>query len=362
MHETGRPKTSADVERLVISLYNQNIPKRRISIQTGVPRTTVQEIIKRGGSILSETDKPFSVPDLPSEDLPINELLDRITHQAKLTQAAAKARAMIRVPIKTRGPIGLMVWGDPHLDDPGCDFPLLRSHVEIAAAPHRRDYLLSGNIGDLQNNWVGRLTRLYAKQEVSAKNAWRLVEWLMRDSGVNWLFLIRGNHDAWSGSGDPLNWIMRGANVVDQAHGARIALGHPCGVETRIHARHDFQGHSQYNSLHGLKRELLFGERDHIMVAGHRHIGGDACDVIGGMCVQMVRVSGYKRVDDYADAGGYQKKQIHPSALLVIDPSKADDNRSRVWCAPSVEEGVEYLDWLRFRFTGVKPRVTVRSS
>jgi hypothetical protein len=213
----------------------------------------------------------------------------------------------------------------------------------------------------LQNAWPGRLTRLYAKQSTTVSDAWRLVEWMM--TYVPWLFLVRGNHDNFVGDNDPLKWIMRGTPGAYENHGVRLALHHPCGTETRIHARHDFKGASMYNDMHGLVRELREGFRDHILVAGHRHIGAESALVNPeGHISQLVRVAGYKVVDDYAKEGGYKAKPIHRSALIIIDPAKADGDRERVWLAPSVEMGADYLDGMRARYDGRKPRVTVRAA
>lgn len=188
-----------------------------------------------------------------------------------------------------------------------------------------------------------------------------MAEWMMREAGVSWLFLVRGNHDCWSGASDPLDWIMRGSPGVDEPHGVRLALKHPCGAETRVHARHDFKGHSQFNGLHGLVKETLFGHRDHLIVAGHRHFGADAGEVMpDGVVAQLVRVSGYKVVDDYAKAGGFKRKPTHPAALVIIDPSVAETERNHIWCAPTVEEGIEYLDWKRAKYEG-RARIVVRA-
>lgn len=303
----------------------------------------------------------FCAPHLPSSSMPLDELRAMRRAESQRTIEADDARRLIPITINTPGPIGLMVFGDPHIDDPGCDFVRLEKHLEIAAA--RPQYLFACNIGDVTNNWIGRLQRLYAEQLTTHRDAWRLAEWMMRDAGVSWLFLIRGNHDAWCGPSDPLDWITRGGGVaVDEPHGVRLALRHPGGVETRVHARHDFKGGSIYHDLHGLKREALMGVRDHLIVAGHRHIGGDEGMVTpDGMVAQLVRVSGYKVVDHYAQQLGFKRKGIHPAALVIIDPSKPETERDRIWCAPSVEEGVEYLDWKRARFEG-RARVTVRAS
>jgi hypothetical protein len=268
----------------------------------------------------------------------------------------------IRIDVKARGPIGIMVFGDPHIDNPGCDFPTLERHLAIAAK--RSSYILAGNIGDLRDNWIGRLERLYAETTVNSKEIWKLVEWMMRGCGVHWMWLVRGNHDMWQtgAGGDPLDWISKGAGIgIDQAHGMRLKFVHPNGQETTMHARHDFAGNSIYNPLHALKRETLYGFRDNIIVAGHRHIGADAGDISGdGKAFQMIRVSGYKLADSYRMEKGLPSKPLHPAALIIVDPELQDGDRARAWCAPSVEEGADYLDWKRKRYNS-RPRARARN-
>ena len=322
-------------------------------------RSAFQHRIRRAPKFFGadEPERPYSIPLLPSSEMPIDELLARRRAEATRSIAAAEARRLIQVQIKTPGPIGLAVFGDIHIDDPGCDFPLLERHLDMCAP--RQNYLFASCVGDFTNNWTGRLGRLYASQNTTVRNSWQLVEWFARR--LDWLFMIRGNHDCWSGDNDPLDWILQDVSGVDEKHGVRLSLNHPGGVSTRLHGRHDFKGHSQYNGLHGLVKETLFGDRDHIIIAGHRHFGADAGEVMpDGVCAQLVRVSGYKVVDDYAVAGGFKKKPIHPTAWIIIDPARPETARDRAWCAPSFEEGVEYLDWKRARYDGTA-RVVVKT-
>lgn len=285
----------------------------------------------------------FEIPSLPEKSRSLPELLNARLEESERVIGADAARDLIHIKVNIEGPFGLLVFGDPHVDDPGCAFGLLKSHVELAAAhPH----IVAGNIGDLANNWVGRLARLYADQSITARESWTLVEWLV--TSVNWLFIIAGNHDLWAGSGDPVQWFSKQVGSLYEGHGVRLALNHPCGAVTRIHARHDFPGHSIWNAMHGPKRELISGFRDHLIVAGHRHIGGDEGTVSpDGHCSQLVRVSGYKKADTYATALGLKKMPIHPAALVIIDPREPETSRARVWCAPTVEVGVKLLETLR---------------
>lgn len=285
----------------------------------------------------------FDAPALPHRSRQIDELIQDRLVESKRVIEADEARELIDIKVNIDGPYGLLIFGDPHIDDPGCAFHLLKSHIELAQShPH----ILACNIGDLANNWVGRLARLYADQSVTARESWTLVEWMVKS--VNWLFIIAGNHDLWAGSGDPVAWFTKQVGSLYEDHGVRLALKQPCGVVTRIHARHDFPGHSIWNSMHGPKRELITGFRDHILVAGHRHIGGDEGTISpDGICAQLVRVSGYKLADTYARTLGLKKMPIHPAALVIVDPREPDNSRGRAWCAPTVEIGVKMLNAIR---------------
>jgi len=294
----------------------------------------------------------FEQPKLPHRTRQIDELIrDRLSESERIINAD-EARDLIKVKINIDGPVALLCMGDPHIDDPGCAFALLKSHLELAGS---HPYILPCNIGDLANNWVGRLARLYADQSITARESWTLVEWMVKS--VQWLFILAGNHDLWTGSGDPVSWFAKQAGSMYEEHGVRLALQHPDGSETRVHARHDFPGHSIWNSMHGPKREAIAGFRDHLLIAGHKHIGGDEGMITpDGTAAQLVRVSGYKVADTYAKSLGLKKMPMHPAALIIIDPREAGTSRGRVFCAPTIEKGVLILDALRREYDASKKR------
>lgn len=294
--------------------------------------------------------RSFTVDPIPQKVRPLDQLLEHRRQEAKRSIEYEDFIKLIPIKVKTDGPYGIMVFGDPHIDNPGCDFPMLEKHLKLAA--DRKEYVLAGNIGDLQDNWIGRLERLYADTTVNAKEIWALVEWMMRKAGVQWTWLVKGNHDLWSGRNDPLDWIVRGGGVgVSQSHGLRLKFISPSGSSTTMHARHDFSGNSLYNPMHALKKETLHGFRDHIIVAGHRHIGADARDVNGDqMPFVMIRVSGYKVSDGFRHQLGLHAKPLHPSVMIMVNPDEPETSPNRVWTAPSPEVGADMLDFLRNRF------------
>lgn len=287
--------------------------------------------------------------EVPDRELDAETLLARKAQKFERIQAHEEAAALRVVRVRESLPIGIMHFGDPHLDDDGSDTGLLERHVALV---QETDGLYGATVGDMTNNWTGRLGRLYSNQSTTAREAWILVEWLMH--AVPWLYVIGGNHDVWSGAGDPLTWLAQSATFGYTPHGCRIALRFPGGREVRVNARHDFRGHSMWNPAHGVARAAQMGWRDHLLMAGHKHVSGynvlrhpDAATGIGGGLVShCVRVATYKVYDDYATAQGLPNQSLGPCCVTVINPQATNElNLVHVFWEPF--EAAEYLTWLR---------------
>ena len=324
---------------------------RNASIETGIPRTTLRDQYLDGVSRGFTADMPapgkceFTLEDLPGELPSIEELIIRRKDEQDRVFKARAARHLINVDVKVEGPIGICHFGDPHVDDPGTDIRLLEQHINIV---NKTPGMLAGNIGDLHNNWVGRLSRLYAEQTTTAREAWVLVEWLIKS--VDWLYLVKGNHDVWSGAGDPLDWMSLQSGIM-KSHGARLNLTFPNGAQTRINARHDFRGHSQWNEAHGPKKAAKMGWRDHILTCGHKHTSQyttDKCPATG-LISHIVRCAGYKVWDSYADELGLPDHATFPAAVTIIDPDEPDHTTRHITTILDVEYGADFLSWLRKR-------------
>ena len=207
--------------------------------------------------------------------------------------------------------------------------------------------LFGGNIGDNQNNWIGRLARLYGEQSTSAKESWRLTEHFI--SQVDWLYLVGGNHDAWSGSGDPLEWICSQKNGIFNNNGVRMNLIFPNKKQVRINARHTFAGHSMWNTAHGLVKAIQMGWRDHILTAGHTHVSGYQVlkDPSSGLISHALRIASYKEMDRYAEEKGLPDQNIFKCPVTIIDPQFADDDPRLVTTFFEPHEASEYLTWKR---------------
>ena len=101
--------------------------------------------------------------------------------------------------------------------------------------------------------------------------------------------------------------------------------------------------------MHGAGKAFQLGNRDHIMVCGHKHVSGympikDPDSGIVGHCIQ---VGSYKRLDRYARERGFRDQMISPCAVTVINPEASEAGLVQVFWEP--EEAAQYLTWLRSR-------------
>jgi hypothetical protein len=292
----------------------------------------------------------FTVDDLPHDGEPTaEELIAHLSARHRQRQAHHDAAKLRQVRVHVDGPVAIAFFGDPHVDDGGCAWGDLERDVRIC-----RDTpgMLACDVGDDSNNWVGRLAKLYAQQEVTSRQSLTLIEWLM--GSLDWLVRIKGNHDQWNTEkgdiSDYIHRIFRALGVLEES-GARLEVHLPSGASLRMHVRHDFPGGSQFNPAHALVRETLFGHRDHILACGHRHTAGyipifhnDPRRLCHGF-----RVGTYKDFDHYAKEKGFQDGNWARSMAAVIDPAFAGDPVRFIKPFFNLEDAADYLTFLRRR-------------
>lgn len=287
-------------------------------------------------------ERDYILPDVPPDDIPVEDIVENLHARFRARKEHKLATRWYDINMKSNRPIGLLWFGDPHIDDNYCDWDSLRSHLAITD-PERGIYGCS--LGDHQNNWVGRLGRLYGEQDTSHKTAWKLVEWLIRE--MNPLVLIGGNHDMWSGAGDPLKWIT-GAHTIRDDWEAKIRINFPNGKQCRIHAAHDMAGHSQWNALHAQTKMARFKAYADLYISGHRHNWalGHIENVEQQRTAWLARARGYKFHDTYAFVKGFEQQNFGQAILQVINPhSNSPTNWTTCFADPL--EGAEYVKYLQ---------------
>ena len=316
-----------------------------LSNETGIPRRTLGRWRDKNAEMTKRMTHEFAVPELPSKERTADEIFEARRTKFKKVKDYYESRRCIDVQVNIDGPIGIAHFGDPHLDCDGCDIELFKRHCDIV---NNTEGMFAGNVGDILNNWVGRLERLYADQTTTAAEGWVLAEWMLRE--IPWLYILGGNHDCWSGHRDPMKWLTATLGQPYVNHGTRLRLNFPNGRHVTMNVAHDFKGHSQYNSVHGgMKKAMRWA--DDIYVCGHRHHTGQGLvvDPKTGTACHVIRVDSYKVYDEYPQQLGIDETFLSPCVVTIIDPYWTNP-RDKVLVCLSPRRAAEILGDMRNRW------------
>lgn len=329
------------------SLVAQHGSIRAAARESGIPFETLRSRLRgaKDRSVAAASESEIIFPDLPSSELPAPELVDQACKRFASHLAAREARRWMEIKVKSNKPIGVCLVGDPHIDNNGCNWPLLREHIRLL---EETPGMYAVGIGDLTDNWVGRLVRLYADQEMSKKQAWKLAKWLLRETKIKWLVHLLGNHDLWN-DGPYLIKAASAPQVPVEEWQSRFQLVFPNGSRVRVHAAHDFPGTSIWNKMHGPQKAAMLNEQADIYACGHKHEWAinEGENAQRGFTYWLVRSRGYKFIDSYADQLGYGSQRYGASITAIIDPAASGPTRVR--CFPDVGEAAQFLAWKRER-------------
>ena len=277
--------------------------------------------------------------------IPIDELIKlRVDASRRKTAKFRTHKKTLTLPPK---PFAIMVFGDPHVDNEGCDWETLLDHVKLI---QNTEGVLAACVGDMHDNWIGRLARCYANSSITASDGWRLSEWLFK--AVQWIAIVGGNHDSWANAAgvDPLKLLTEKTGVQCYAPDEiRIELRwkHREDLEPLIWIiRHDFKGRSWYHPTHGPHKEAMLDGKCHLLTAGHIHQWGQlTTEQRHGRITNAIRVRGYKRADSYAMEKGFFEQKHGESCLVVINPTVNDIGRIQIFW--DLKAGCEYLTHIR---------------
>lgn len=335
-------------EKMLAAIAEAGGNKSAAARKLGLAPRTVVERTKMLDPPPEPPEPELKFTPLPDDDISIEELVEARKKQFSKRRQYEEAVKLIPVGVNISGPIGILHYGDPHVDDDGTDILALENHADIV---RKTKGMFAATVGDMSNNWIGRLARLYAEQSTSAKQAWRLVEWFVASNGGKWLYLVGGNHDLWSGAGDPVQWITRQQDALYRASECRISLQFPNGQVCRVNARHDFAGGSMWNPAHGPMKALTLGVRDHVAICGHKHESayGVLKDPDSGITMHAIRVASYKVYDRFAQEKGFRDQTLSPCAVTVINTGLPESSPDFVKVFWDAEAGADYLTFLRKR-------------
>jgi hypothetical protein len=312
--------------------------------EMGIPRITVQGWKSRG--LLdeqAEPKKPVQFAEIP-EGIPIEDVIDLQTRRFQRLAKQEAAKKDFRVTIPEGGAFAVLAFGDPHLDDNGCFWPLLREHVEIAQQPHVYGF----QVGDLANSWPEKLAKLWAEQDTSQDTMWQLVDWFLNKTGITWLPHLLGNHDRWNNGGRIIKMMAGPVPVFDWR--GTFVIQNKDGHGFKMSAAHGFKGRSDWNELHELARQSRTGEEADVFISGHTHTFGiwDREIAERNYSAKLIKVRGYKFIDKYALHNGFAVHQRGAAVMIVFDPAQTEKaEQLTVFADPA--KGLEYLQMVRAR-------------
>ena len=286
-------------------------------------------------------EKDLELPVFPDDDIPVEQILDTMEKRYQKRQTANRARKWFEIKINTASPVCINFVGDPHVDSNGCNIPLLRRDVGLMASANN----FCVNLGDTTDgDWPGRLMKLHAQSDQSITTARRLADWFLNQSGLKFLAILIGNHDAW-GEGAEILRRMNIKQIPMLDWTARFKVRFSNDRELKIIASHDFPGHSWINPLHSNQRREMVEEAD-IYASGHKHQWGIVQGENGyrETCYSLIRARGYKYLDQHAETIGVGIQQLGATISAIIDPT-ARNEAQFVQCFPDVGEASEFLKW-----------------
>src|SRR5262245_23832900 len=118
--------SGADAIRLVKEFGSIN----KGAAASGMPRTNFKTIYAKAIASKPDAEPEIEFPLLPESELPVEKIIDHACENFAAAHKAREARRWMEIKIKRTEPIGLCLMGDPHIDNAGTNWPLLREHVK----------------------------------------------------------------------------------------------------------------------------------------------------------------------------------------------------------------------------------------
>lgn len=239
--------------------------------------------------------------------------------------------------------------GDPHLDNPGTLFRWFHDDVETVL---RTPGMYVSQVGDVLDNWVGRLMSEHAFSNVTAGEGWRMVEHYAERLGPRLVVWVLGNHCKWNSGAEILPRMLRGAPCVVAEDDARVLFVLDDGSEFSLAMRHEWPGGSIYHTTHGVAKPLKFGLEVDMAIGGHKHSGGYILmpSPHTGRVRHGIQLSTYKFFDRYGKAKGFDAPMASPSVMTILDPQGGPVDRVTVYFRDPIkgfEKGLSALAALR---------------
>ena len=324
-------------------------------------KTTV-EMAKATGELAStlrtrmgRARETIELPEFPPSDIPFTDRRELQGRSFEARRASYDAHTWFEVKHLDLLPVGYAFVGDPHGDDNGHNVAQYDKDMRLLS---KAEGVYATNMGDLTNNWPagGRLADKWKDQSSSRSDAIDFIRYTANQ--VDWFLMLMGNHEGFSrDTEDLIREILKDKDTIVHKWDARFVVNFPNGKRCWIRAAHDYKGKSWFHELHGNIRAFLDCPA-HIVVAADHHDAAYYTHEVPQIAhlmnpglpfiAHLMRVRGYKHMDDYALIKGFDDYQEGASAIAIIDPTAERGGRF-VEVDMDLERGIEKLIRMRKR-------------
>jgi len=344
---------SPEVLQNAVVLSNNNwsaaarlLSEQGFTIGRDTVRRRYEKMIPTEEGSHTEADFEFAEKQLSGE-VDVDTILARRKVDFDKKLKAFEQHRHVRIKVKMDGPIGLGWFGDPHIDDDGTDVNLLFEHAKLFDG--RNPGLYGNCVGDFRNLWIGaKLMKKHAHQSTTAAQAAALLTELM--NMIQWLIVVKGNHDCWAGDDDLLDWLSEKTTKVMRATRVMVDLVFPNGKEVELYVAHTFKGSSMWSSAYGPARKAQTHRGCRMYICGHLHEGAYTHGFHpDGRMWHAMRLGSYKYIDDYVEVLDIEPVQTYVCPVSIINPYASSENSLITWDLDPYE-GAERLAWMRKRW------------
>ena len=314
----------------------------------GIPRSTFEHRIRlaQERELENRTNDEPILPTFPPSDLPTEQLIQSLSARFEKRIEHQNAKRYFDIVLPDDRPRLLATVGDPHLGV-STNWKLLQHHVELMT--HNEGVMCVG-IGDAANNWGGRLTALYAEEDISRETERRLAKWFLE--ALPWAVWLHGNHEAMNSEFSTYLEAINAQKVPMIDWRATVRFVFPSAT-IKADFAHNHKGSSIYSKTMGQKRSVLWeanpgpdGAPVDLVVAGHHHTWAITQEELDdNRCVILARCRGYKFHDTFAIRHQFANMRYGSTLAFVVQPKL--EGPMRITPFADLEQGIKYLKFLR---------------
>jgi hypothetical protein len=339
---TAEAKHRADTVKENLGEFGGSMTQKDISEKFGFPQSSISETVKmlRNEGAVTVTGQ---TPDDLSED-PMESIEALLKRQERAERLASLKKDQV-VAIDSEKPVGVTLFSDIHWGATGLDVKALVADTKMV---RDAEGMYAFCLGDLTDNWIGKLAGIAGEQSISIPQEKAAAEWWLEQLSGKMPVVVAGNHDNRTITQSHIDYVhemLRGSQLLYGKDEVRFTLNVGDGV-WKWKCRHLFKGNSQWNETHAAEKDGKMRDIWDFAASGHYHkptiIRPFYNEMRDKLCYAC-NIGTYKGEDDYATMLGYRHHKTEYTATIIYFP----DGRAHIAQGATLEESCRYLKYLR---------------